>query len=714
MSFTSRSPHPITVVNGTETTPLLSPSSLEAGTLASTEEPPAPSWKIWKHSPFRRVQFADRDDYIPPSVQSNESYTEPDPMENGGEHWSGVGQQQDRMGRWLMYCLLVLLGMVIGAIFSRPWANNKELGNGPMVPPVWTLPPPTGLPRNQAYLINATTAAVAAEDATCSNLGLSILRDRNGSAVDAAITSTLCIGLLNAFSSGIGGGGFMVVRIPEHHTVTRKLLQDAGFEGELEDGRIVALDFRETSPAKSNKWMHGSKEKGRASAQIGGLAVAVPGELRGLEVAHKLYGTLPWKDVVMPVAQLAKGWFVSRELAKRLRLYGQFMLSSPTWSSVYAPRGSLLVEGDFIQRINYGKTLEIIADKGASAFYEGEIAESSIETIVKAGGIMSLEDLKAFKALSYPAIHSTFMSKQIYSTSAPSSGGVMLGLLNILETLQITENGGLRNPLNVHRFIEAIKFAFGARSWITDPAFAEDSRKINEIYTKEWANKVRGKISDNNTHSGDYYGLQYDTPIDHGTTHVSVVDQWGGAASVTSTVNLIWGSHVMDPRTGIIFNDEQDDFAIPGAPDAFGLWPSPWNYPAPGKKPLSSIAPSIILEYPSNSSASSLFAVIGGSGGSRIFSSIAQVLVNLLSGMNVSESIEAYRVHNQIVPDITTLEVGPESVDQNLIDDLKSRGQKIGEIDVNIGISEVQAIVRQHGMIFASSDSRKNGVAAGY
>ncbi|KIY35507.1 gamma-glutamyltransferase [Cryptococcus gattii E566] len=704
-----------------ENAPLLASPSLEAGT--SRPPTPPPPWQFWNRPPFRRVHFADNDQLVPPAAARSESEASAEANEgygSGPKYPRPRRQHEENMGQWMLYCLLILVGMFLGALFSRSWLREGDPRDMPMVPPVWTLPPPTGLPRNDAYLINATTAAVASEDVTCSNLGLSVLQDKNGSAVDAAITTTLCIGLLNAFSSGIGGGGFMVVHVPETHKVNDQVLRDIGYDGELEDGRVVALDFRETSPSQCEKDTYGTHKAGRMAAQVGGLAIGVPGELRGLEAAHKLYGTLPWKDVVMPVAELAKGWRVSRELARRLRLFGEFMLSSPTWSAVYAPRGAMLVEGDFIQRLNYGKTLEKIAEQGASAFYQGEIAESSIKTIAKAGGVMTLDDLKSFKALSYPAIHSTFMDKEIYTTSAPSSGGILLGLLNILEPLNITSDGGLKNPLNVHRFLEALKFAFGARSWVTDPAFAKDKKRFEEVYTKEWADGIREKITDNETHSADYYGLQYDTPIDHGTTHLSAVDKWGGAASVTSTINLIWGSHVMDPKTGVIFNDEQDDFAVPGAPDAFGLWPSPWNYPAPGKKPLSSTSASIILNPAthsstySSSSSSSLYAVIGGSGGSRIFPSVAQVLINLFSGLDISESIEAYRVHNQIVPDLTTIEVGPEGVDQGIVKALKERGHHVGEFDVNIGISEVQAIVVEDGHIFAASDSRKNGIAAGY
>jgi gamma-glutamyltranspeptidase/glutathione hydrolase/leukotriene-C4 hydrolase len=352
----------------------------------------------------------------------------------------------------------------------------------------------------------------------------------------------------------------------------------------------------------------------------------------------------------------------------------------------------------------------------------------------------------------------------------------MLGMLNILETFDVEKQ--CYSPEYYHLLIEAMKFAFGARSEISDPAFAEKPERFNEFFTKEWAKDMSAKITvcsdrwpqpriwrqhtdpQNVTHDGDYYGLKHDTPGDHGTTHMSTVDRWGGAASITSTVNLIWGSRVMDPDTGIIFNDEQggsnhtfcwsylqsehqsnhwppDDFSVPGAPNAFDLWPSPWNYPAPSKKPLSSTSPSIIL-YPNGT----LYGVFGGSGGSRIFPALAQVLLNLECGLDLSAAIEKERYHAQIVPDEVQVEVGPAGADKPVEKGLKARGHIIREYDINRGVSEsgfesgcrhgyvtglrmadilgrdtdraVQGVILEHGKVIASSDSRKNGVAAAY
>lgn len=382
-------------------------------------------------------------------------------------------------------------------------------------------------------------------------MGLDILRKHNGTAVDAAITTTLCIGLLNAFSSGIGGGGFALISVPE---------DSAAVLGKPAPGseRVMAVDFRETSPSASDENMY--TKLGRTASQVGGLAVGVPGELRGLEAAHALYGKVAWHELVEPVAELSRsGWQVSRELARRLRIFGAFMLKDPVWAAVYAPRGELLVEGDWVKRPTYAATLSKIAKHGAGALYAGEIADDIVATVKKDGGILSHADLAEYEAHTYPAISGMFRGQTVYTTDAPSAGGVMLGMLQIMDPLLAGVKGdACYGEENAHNLIEAMKFAFGARSEVCDPRFARNLTRLAEFRTPEWAHMQRNKIT-NVTHEPTYYGLDTEPIEDHGTTHLSVVDQWGGAASVTSTVNLIWGSHVMCPKTGIILNDEQGE-----------------------------------------------------------------------------------------------------------------------------------------------------------
>jgi gamma-glutamyltranspeptidase/glutathione hydrolase/leukotriene-C4 hydrolase len=545
-------------------------------------------------------------------------------------------------------------------------------------------------------------------------MGVAILRDKNGTAVDAAVTTTLCIGLLNGFSSGLGGGGFALVSLPEGRSAPvehpdweahPEFESDSASSSDPDSARVLAIDFRETAPAASDAHMYA--KTGRAASQVGGLAVSVPGELRGLEAAYKLYGTVPWSELVEPIVKLARGWQVSRELARRIRIYGAFMLEDPVWAEVYAPRGALLVEGEWVKRERYADTLEIVARQGPGALYSGEIADDIVDTVRKHGGILTHQDLADYRARVYPAVKGDFAGQTIYTADAPASGGVMLGMLQILDPM--VDQEACWSESSAHNLVEAMKFAFGARSEVTDPKFAKNLTRLAEFRTKAWADSKRALVTDT-THGPDYYGLNTESLNDSGTTHLSIIDQWGGAASVTSTVNLIWGSHLMTPKTGIILNDEQDDFAVPGQPDAFGLPPSPWNYPAPGKRPLSSTAPTVV-----HTPDGQIKAVLGGSGGSRIFPSVAQVLVNMACGDGLSAAIERPRLHDQVLPKLTTLEVGPDGVDNEWVAALEKRGHKIGQFDINVGAAEVQGvIIDKHGKVWASSDSRKNGIADVY
>ncbi|KAG8996381.1 hypothetical protein FRB90_012752 [Tulasnella sp. 427] len=251
-----------------------------------------------------------------------------------------------------------------------------------------------------------------------------------------------------------------------------------------------------------------------------------------------------------------------------------------------------------------------------------------------------------------------------------------------------------------------MKFGFAAR--IGDPNTDEDIKRMAELHTKGYADAIFPRITDDTTHDPMYYNPVFDTPPDHGTTHLSVIDEDGMAVSLTSTVNLIFGSQVLDPVTGIIMNDELGDFSLPGTPNSFGLYPSPYNYPEAGKRPLSSIAPTII-EYETGD----VQLALGGSGGSRIYGSVLQVILNYLEGgMDISQAVEEPRVHNQLFP----LETSVESTYKTWgIESLKERGHNVTTFDINMGVAEVQAVaIGIQGEVTAASDSRKNGIAAAY
>ncbi|CAG8488734.1 11582_t:CDS:10 [Funneliformis caledonium] len=519
-----------------------------------------------------------------------------------------------------------------------------------------TIPIPT-----DSKLVIARNGAVAAEQQDCSNIGVEILKE-GGSAVDAAIAAELCVGTINAFSAGIGGGGFMIIR-------------DS-------DGTSETIDFREIAPAAANNSMFKDDPE---LAKYGGLSVGVPGEILGMEIAHKKYGKLPWKRLFEPSIKLSRdGFKIPFELSKRMRAYRKDLEGTPDLAAIYAPNGILLGEGDLLKRSNFSKTLELIANNGSDVFYKGSIADSIIKSIRSTGGIMTHEDLATFKPIISKPIQGYYHGRKVMTLNTPSGGPVLLSMLNILEGYRLSREG--LDGKNLHRIIETLKFGFAMRTEMGDPLFTNNLERIEEIMTKDFAAKIRKNISDSITFEPSYYNPIYDVLEDHGTTHVSVVDKYNQAVSLTSTVNLIWGSRVLDSETGILLNDQMDDFSIPGVPNYFGLRPSPYNYVQPKKKPLSSCVPVIIEKN------GEFEMAIGGSGGSRILSSILQVLLNVYEfDKDILESIDAPRVHHQLLPNEISIETG---YSEKLMEELRKRNHSITIVDFNAGKSEIQAVMR--------------------
>ncbi|KAH9978655.1 gamma-glutamyltranspeptidase [Lactifluus volemus] len=493
--------------------------------------------------------------------------------------------------------------------------------------------------------------AVASENELCSRIGVDVLKD-GGNAIDSAVATAFCIGVVNMFSSGIGGGGFMVVRVPP--------------SAPDEESEVWTVDFRETAPALSNATMYADDP---VKSKFGGLAIAVPGEVRGLAEAHRRWGKLPWKRLVQPSADLAQGWTVGRELGQRLYwpIFDCLFLRNPDWARIFAPNGVLLKEGDVIQNVNLSRTLGRIADRGPDAFYQGEIADAIIAKIRAEGGIMTHEDLTNYGVKVYRALEGSYRGRKVYTPHAPTSGPVLLHMLNLMEKYDLPVEG--QTGVNVHRLVEAMKFGFAARTRICDPAFNDEPQRINEIPLKSFSTLISKNLTDDYTHPPSYYQPIFDVPEDHGTSHTSVVDVNGMAVVVSSTVNLVFGSQVLDPVTGILFNNEMDDFSTPGVPNAFGLWPSPYNYPEAHKRPLSSTAPTII-ENPDGS----FYLALGASGGSKIFPAVFQVILNLDWGLDISSAIEYPRLHHQLYPEFVKAD---DSYRRELLAELERRGHSI-------------------------------------
>ncbi|GAA97095.1 uncharacterized protein L969DRAFT_53991 [Mixia osmundae IAM 14324] len=557
------------------------------------------------------------------------------------------------------------------------------------------LPKPQPGLRNPAYLVRGRHGAVAAESGICSDVGVDVLKE-NGTATDAAIAATLCIGVVDMFSSGIGGGGFLVIRPPDCIAALDRSACPVP----------ISIDFRETAPEAAHPRMFADNA---LASKFGGLAIGTPGELRGLQAAYQAYGGgVSWRRLFEPSIEIAdKGWPATDALINRLKLFGAWMLDAPEWAEIFAPAGDFLRPGELIRRPALARTLRTVADKGADAFYKGAIAHSIVETTRAAGGILTKADLANYKAVVEQAARGTYRNRTIYTTQLPSSGPILISLLNTLEPLDLLEQG--RTVKNIHIFLEALKFSFAHRTHFGDPAFHAQPAYLAKLMTKQFGRETLANIT-GGTHSVSYYNPLFDVKTDHGTMHLSVVDAHGSAVSLTSTVNLPFGSRVMDRETGVILNDEMDDFATPGVPDYFGLEPSPFNYPEAraglGKRPLSSTS-AVLMDDADGK----FLLALGGSGGSRIYSAVAQVILNLDWGQDLSAAIQEPRVHDQLLPTYVSVE---GSYSPGILAGLAQRGHRVELFDINIGIAAVQAVQKLGGWFYAASDSRKWGRAAAY
>ncbi|KAH8778074.1 gamma-glutamyltranspeptidase [Hyaloscypha finlandica] len=508
------------------------------------------------------------------------------------------------------------------------------------------------------HLANAVPAhgkdalgAVSSESKTCSEIGIELLR-RGGNAADAMVGTTLCVGVVGMQHSGIGGGGFMLVR-------------DS-------DGNYEAIDFRETAPAAASEDMYNDNIYGSLR---GGLASGVPGDLRGLEYLHKKYGILPWRVVCNPAVHVARhGFRVTEDLVRYMDAghhHGAFLVEDPQWAIDFAPNGTLVGVGDMMTRKRYANTLEEIAKHGAETFYEGEIAKQTINAIQSAGGIMTLDDLKNYQISIRDPISIRYKDFTLHSCSAPSGGSVALSILKIIEGYEMSDPE-LRN-LSYHRLNEAMRFSYAARSELGDPDFFGYMTGFEaQMLRQATAERIRRRISDHRTHNVSHYSpVKYSLPENHGTSHIVTADASGMSITSTSTVNLLWGSLLVVPETGVIMNDEMNDFSIPGIPNEFGFIPSPINYIAPLKRPLSSISP-IIVEHSSNRS---LYVSIGAAGGSMIPTSTVQSIWHILEhGMTLPEALNEPRMHDQLMPASTLFE---GRFDKGIVDSLGEKGHNL-------------------------------------
>ncbi|KAJ9144682.1 Gamma-glutamyltransferase 1 [Pleurostoma richardsiae] len=473
--------------------------------------------------------------------------------------------------------------------------------------------------------------AVASESSVCSKIGTQLIK-QGGNAVDALVGTVFCVGVIGMYHSGLGGGGFMIVR--------------------SSNGSYEFIDFRETAPAAAFEDMYTNNT---AASLYGGLASGVPGELRGLEYVHKHYGSLPWKDVMAPAIKVARyGFEVTEDLVRYMdSVSGTFLTDDPTWAIDFAPHGYRVKLGETMTRKRYADTLEVVAAEGADAFYTGAIANATITALRKQNGTMTLEDLANYTVAIRKPAQITYRGYKLSACSAPSGGIVALSTLKIVDGYEGFGDPSMVN-LTTHRLDEAMRFAYGERTNLGDPSFVDGLDEYQaSMLSDATAAEIRSKISDFRTQNVSWYdpaGIEsLETP---GTSHVVTADASGMAVSLTTTVNLLFGSRLMVPETGVIMNDEMNDFSIPGSSNAFGYVPSPANYIRPGKRPLSSISPTIV-----ETAGGRLYFVVGSAGGSRIITATIQNVHHVLDqNMTTPEALAQPRLHDQLIPDQVSFE----------------------------------------------------------
>ncbi|KAF4460322.1 gamma-glutamyltransferase [Fusarium albosuccineum] len=468
--------------------------------------------------------------------------------------------------------------------------------------------------------------AVSSGDSQCSEIGLQMLT-RGGTAVDAAVATEFCLGVKLPDLVGIGGGGFALVR--------------------GKNGHYDFVDFRESAPAASTEDMFKGREN---DSLVGGLAVGVPGEIRGLHYLHQRYGSLPWEVLVKPSIQLSRNGFKLGEYLNGVitRISAPNFLLQEPWAQDFAPDGTLVSLGGLIKRKRLSETLEVIAKKGPEGFYRGSLAQNMINTIQRQGGVMTTEDLNEYNITLRDTIEIKYRGYRVIGTSAPSGSPVVLSALKIAEGYR---NLGSLSAVNqsTHFIDEALRFGYGQRTELGDPEFVPSVKAFQDkILSTEMAKEIRSMIKDDSTLPVDKYNPNnlevLSTP---GTSHLVSADRWGLVVSLTSTVNTAFGARLMDPKSGIILNNEMNDFSIPGSTNFFGFEPSPNNFIRPGKRPQSSMSP-VIVEGPGKNE---IALAVGGQGGSRIISAVAQVLWYVLDWKkNCSSALVEPRFHDQLQP----------------------------------------------------------------
>ena len=535
--------------------------------------------------------------------------------------------------------------------------------------------------------IVAKTAAVAAEHRLASAAGVEILR-AGGNAVDAAVAASLATGVVNPSSSGLGGGGFMTVYVAAER-------------------RAHVLDYRERAPGAAHRDLYVRDGRADATAsKLGGLAVAVPGEPSGLATALKRFGTMTPAEVSAPAIRLAEqGFAVEAHLAARIAGQREHLAEDPTLAAEFLHAdGSPYREGETLRRPALARALRAFAEHGAAPFYSGEIGAALVRSANARGGILTADDLAAYATVERAPLVANYRGYTLLAMPPPSSGGgTLAAALAVLESYPIADLGA-GSTTYLHLLAETLKAVFSDRAkYYGDPDFVDVP--IDRLTSASHAAGIRAGLSAARARPSAEYGAVA-ADDDAGTTHISVVDGAGNAVACTTSVNTAFGSRVGVEGYGIVLNNTMDDFSIqPGVPNAFGLVGAEANSVAAGKRPLSSMSPTIVL------SGERVRLVAGASGGPLIITGTLQAILNVLDfSMSAEAAVAAPRIHHQWLPEKLGIDarladrVGPA---------LERRGHSLFEMR---GGASVQLIDtgRPGGPLHAVSDPHKGGVPAGY
>src|SRR5471032_1071304 len=534
--------------------------------------------------------------------------------------------------------------------------------------------------------LRAKHGMVVTMEAQAADVGVEVLK-AGGNAVDAAVAMGFAMAATHPFAGNLGGGGFMLIRFA--------------------DGRSTFIDFRERAPEKAsrNMYLDPKGELTRDSVE-GWRSSGVPGTVRGFEIAVSKYGKRSWAENMAPAIALAKGFPVSYALSESLK-GSRDLAKDPESKRIFQKGGAFDDVGETLAQPELAQTLERIAKNGPNEFYEGETAKRFAGEMAKHGGIISLTDLKSYAAIERTPLQGKYRNYTIITSPPSSSGGIaLLEMLGILEGTGY-EKGGAGSASAIHYTAEAMRRAYADRNeYVGDPAFVKVP--IAGLLDPAYLSKLRASIDPERATPSD--SVKPGKPVGSEsmeTTHYSVVDSEGNAVAVTYTLNGGFGNGITVPGLGFLLNNEMDDFsAKPGTANMFGLVQGENNAIAPGKRPLSSMTPTIVVKD------GKLFMTAGAPGGSRISTAVLQVILNVLDfGMNVQDAIDAPRVHHQWQPDKLSLERG---ISPDTVALLKSRGYDV-DYAPGVVLAQVAAIVSDGGWLQGGSDGRSAaGKAAGY